>query len=82
MPHKREVLPAQPHINHQQNPANAPRARKEIGGPGGPVDVHHPVNAIEEAGCGEGEDDGVEEGEGADCHFCGCSGCSSRTEGG
>lgn len=73
MPHERKVLPAQSHINHQQNPAHATRSREEIGGPGGPVDVHQLMNAIEEARRREGEDNGVEEGEGADGHFCGCS---------
>lgn len=81
MPHEREILPAQPHINHQQNATDAARARKEIGGPDGPVDVHQPVDAIEEAGGREREDDGVEEGEGSDCHFCACSGVVVGGEG-
>lgn len=72
MPHKREILPAQTHIHHQQYATDAARAGKEVGGPSGPVDVHEAVDGIEEAGGREGEDDGVEEGEGSDCHFCCC----------
>ena len=71
MPHKRQILPTQRHVNHEQNPAHAARPREEIGRPGGPVDVHGAVDAIEEAGRRQRQDDGVEEGEGADCHFGG-----------